>query len=266
VHALVNVVSLKVHFEDGLTERINAHLPSDIRVYDLVRTTNSFNPKRGCSGRIYEYLIPTFCFEKKSDASFRITKEKLEEVRSLFQTYVGNHFFHNFTRMESDKGKNYYRRIINAIEITDPIESQGLELCSIMINGESFMLHQIRKMIGLVVSICQGIYTTEIFKTCFEREVKVNTPMAPGIGLALNILFYDHYNNMQGNIHGELHLEKYTEQRESLRKKVHEHIAEQEVKGEVYLKWIPDLLVMHEKDYFANEEKGSVEESTADNE
>ena len=63
VHAAAQVISLKLQYPpDGLTgmvAAINSHLPADISVFDIVRVTQNFNAKNNCSGRQYEYLLPT---------------------------------------------------------------------------------------------------------------------------------------------------------------------------------------------------------------
>ena len=44
------------------------------------------------------------------------------------------------------------------------------------------MLHQIRKMVGLVVAICRGTLSETVFQRCFDRATRVHIPIAPGEG------------------------------------------------------------------------------------
>lgn len=44
------------------------------------------------------------------------------------------------------------------------------EFAVISIQGQSFMLHQIRKMIGLVIGITKGYATEDIFEKVFKTE------------------------------------------------------------------------------------------------
>jgi tRNA pseudouridine38-40 synthase len=64
VHAAGAVVSLRMRIaegsEDAAIESINAHLPDDLRVFNILKTTAQFNSKNFCSGRRYGYLLPTF--------------------------------------------------------------------------------------------------------------------------------------------------------------------------------------------------------------
>jgi tRNA pseudouridine38-40 synthase len=50
--------------------------------------------------------------------------------------------------------------------------------------GQSFMLHQIRKMVGLMIAIVRGMTTTDTLQKSWERE-KLDIPIAPGLGLLL---------------------------------------------------------------------------------
>ncbi|KAF2862318.1 tRNA pseudouridine synthase [Piedraia hortae CBS 480.64] len=71
VHAAGNVISLKLIVEDeGLVERVNGFLNGQIRVWGIVRTTNSFSAYQACDSRWYEYLIPTFAFLPPHPRSF----------------------------------------------------------------------------------------------------------------------------------------------------------------------------------------------------
>lgn len=63
VHAAGNVISLKLIVEDEkIVEKINEHLPPQIRVWGMERTNGAFSCYQSCDSRWYEYLIPTFCF------------------------------------------------------------------------------------------------------------------------------------------------------------------------------------------------------------
>lgn len=59
----------------------------------------------------------------------------------------------------------------------------------------SFMLHQIRKMIGLAIAIMRGYATIETLKRCFHPG-RVDIPKAPGLGLMLEEVHYDRYNKV----------------------------------------------------------------------
>lgn len=135
----------------------------------IQRVTNSFNPKTMCDGRKYKYLIPSFALQKqkniptvwKDDETFdinkldlktKISKEQVDKVNSLFAKYVGTKCFKNYTQRGNrfaDKNLMYFNRYITECRVEQPIEIGGMECLVVCISGQSFMLHQIRKMIGI---------------------------------------------------------------------------------------------------------------------
>lgn len=64
----------------------------------------------------------------------------------------------------------------------------------IVIIGQSFMLHQIRKMVGMAVAIMRGDAPEGCIRTALQPKRTVPTPMAPEVGLFLDECYYDAYN------------------------------------------------------------------------
>ena len=90
VSAAQNIVAAKLEVEnddvDALVSRINDELPSDIRVFDAVRVTKSFNCKQSCDRRRYAYLLPSVLLASNEDidaafASVGYGPEKIAECR-----------------------------------------------------------------------------------------------------------------------------------------------------------------------------------------
>ena len=61
--------------------------------------------------------------------------------------------------------------------------------------GMSFMLHQIRKMIALVIAIRQGLASINFIPQALSRD-HASLPIAPGLGLVLENQHFDNYNRM----------------------------------------------------------------------
>lgn len=68
-----------------------------------------------------------------------------------------------------------------------------MEFAILEIKGQSFMLHQIRKMVSLIIGICRNIVTSDIIKDVFSLE-KIDIPIAPGLGLSLHFVRYFNFN------------------------------------------------------------------------
>lgn len=59
------------------------------------------------------------------------------------------------------------------------------------------MMHQIRKMIGLVIAVIKGYANEEVMERSWGKE-KVDVPKAPGLGLVLERVHFDRYNKKFG--------------------------------------------------------------------
>ncbi|KNE59209.1 tRNA pseudouridine synthase A [Allomyces macrogynus ATCC 38327] len=221
------------HLDDPVAA-INAQLPAQIRVWDVVRVMGSFNSKNHCDGRIYEYILPTYVFEPLPEwhanlpslatpptepvepnayvldpttlavnREYRITPAQLEQVRAVLQGFVGTHNHHNFTIGKPAKDPSC-KRYITSFTCSEPetyyyTDADGVkqpcgEWLSLKVRGQSFMLHQIRKMVGLAILLVKTGTPLTLQQTLLSAETKVNVPKAPGLGLLLEQTLFDVYN------------------------------------------------------------------------
>ena len=328
VHAAGNVVSLKLIIEDkDVVEKINAHLPPHIRVWGYERTNRSFDSRRMCSSRIYEYLLPTHSLlpsrpqsslynliaeskkghlgilrddpdtawwatiraaivaggvsaeelelvylrtaettlDQESDVKkkalhddngeisewgrmvkkvrdienscrreYRVNAEKLDLFKAAMKQYEGTHNFHNFTL-----GKTYNdpssRRFMKSTSVSDPFIIEGTEWVSIKIHGQSFMLHQIRKMICMAALVVRtGCPITRI-SDCFGPAT-INIPKAPALGLLLECPVYESYNERLGDSgHNPIDFSKYATEMNAFKlKNIYDKIYAEELKENLF--------------------------------
>nr|XP_034344780.1 tRNA pseudouridine synthase A isoform X4 [Arvicanthis niloticus] len=201
VSAAGQVVSLKVWLIDDILDKINSHLPSHIRILGLKRVTGGFNSKNKCDARTYCYMLPTFAFAHKDrdaqDESYRLSAETLRQVNRLLACYKGTHNFHNFTSQKGPREPSA-RRYILEMYCEEPFVREGLEFAVIKVKGQSFMMHQIRKMVGLVVAIVKGYAPESVLERSWGEE-KVDVPKAPGLGLVLERVHFEKYNQRFGS-------------------------------------------------------------------
>ncbi|KAM4858674.1 pseudouridylate synthase 1 homolog isoform X2 [Urocitellus parryii] len=200
VSAAGQVVSLKVWLIDDILDKINSHLPSHIRILGLKRVTGGFNSKNKCDARTYLYMLPTFAFAHKDrdmqDETYRLSPETLRLVNRLLSCYKGTHSFHNFTSQKGPREPSARRYILD-MYCEEPFLREGLEFAVIKVKGQSFMMHQIRKMVGLVVAIVKGYAPESVLERSWGEE-KVDVPKAPGLGLVLERVHFEKYNQRFG--------------------------------------------------------------------
>ena len=88
----------------------------------------------------------------------------------LFQT-------NTLSRKHDDPSAN---RFIMSFIVGHPFVRGDVEFLSLSVEGQSFMLHQIRKMIGLVIAVVRGYLTDDVICEAFKPEkVIINHSLVP---------------------------------------------------------------------------------------
>ena len=123
---------------------------------------------------------------------WRIDAATLERLRGHARRFEGSHNFHNFSPA-AKFGDRSSQRNIRSITVADPVVAGGIEWVAIEIVGQSFMLNQIRKMIGLLALAVRTCTPESVIPETFG-PTKVHTPMAPSLGLLLDRPHFEQYN------------------------------------------------------------------------
>ncbi|KAL9117309.1 MAG: hypothetical protein Q9187_006154, partial [Circinaria calcarea] len=82
----------------------------------------------------------------KAKKAYRIHPDRLARVRSTLSRYVGTHKYHNYTIGKSSRDPSAKRVIKSFVVNGTPIIINDTEWLSLKVHGQSFMMHQIRKM------------------------------------------------------------------------------------------------------------------------
>ncbi|XP_071447952.1 pseudouridylate synthase 1 homolog isoform X2 [Hetaerina americana] len=235
VSAARQIVSLKLPCEGPVVESINEYLPPQIRVIGMKRVTKGFNSKSACDARTYSYMLPTFALEpsvvpqERSGESqeaklqpssqpaepkedFRLPPEALARVNEILKLFEGTHNFHNFTSRKKPLDPSAQRYILS-MKCGEPEVYDDIEFSTITVKGQSFMLHQIRKMVGLAIAVLRGLTSSETIAKAWKTE-RLDIPVAPSLGLVLEEVHYDKYNRKFGNdgMHDALDWSEYDEE------------------------------------------------------
>ncbi len=212
------------------------------------RVTGGFNSKNNCDARTYSYMLPTVSFSPKDynleDTSFRLSSETLQKVNQLFNLYKGTHNFHNFTSQKGPRDPSA-KRYITHMSCGELFVRQEAEFAVITVRGQSFMMHQIRKMIGLVIAVVKGYVNEGVIERSWGED-KVDIPKAPGLGLVLERVHFDRYNKRFGGdgIHETL---EWTEEEEAVAdfkdKHIYPSIVETELHEKSMVNWMATLFI-----------------------
>lgn len=225
-------------------EQLNTDLPDEIKVFKLIRVTKGFNAKEKCDARSYSYTLPSIAFTtNESDlAAYRIDATTVNKVNEALALFEGSHNFHNFTSRKAFSDPSAVR-FIHRFRCGEPFEVNNVEFCELSVKGQSFMLHQIRKMVALAIAVVRGVTPMDTITKSFQ-ENRLELPMAPGLGLVLNEVHYDRYNERYGEdgMHELLTWDDVDEKvREFRAKFIHSFITNAEVTEQPMLKWLQTL-------------------------
>ena len=122
--------------------------------------------------------------ETEAIRAFRISAARLERIRSVVNVYIGTHNFHNLTIGVPYQNPTATRYMMS-IDVAEPKLIGSTEWIRIKIHGQSFMMHQIRKMIGAVlIAIRYGAGEESIRHTLTTKD-NMHIPKAPAQGLLL---------------------------------------------------------------------------------
>lgn len=267
VSAIKQIISMNASKDvNTLTTEINQILPPQIRVFSAKRTTKYFDSKNFCDARTYSYSFPSFSIcplTEITSENYRISEKAVQEFNVLLNSFVGTHNFHNFTAQKkfSDASANRY---IMSFDCSEPFmlkhNDKEVEFLIARIKGQSFMLHQIRKMVGLAIAIMRGFANQDLIQRAFGSE-RIDIPIAPGLGLLLEEVHYDRYNKKYGGdgIHEALVWDEYnTEIHEFKHKHIYPRIVETEMDQMSMHNWL-STLPLHSFDLRTNPINGPLE-------
>lgn len=198
------MISLSVRNLNYDLDALNRELPYDIRVFGIKRVTPKFDPRTTANGRSYSYTMPTValanCTDPTSMRDFRIAADKLQYVNNLLDIYKGTKNYHNFTTRVEHYERSAMRHMTR-LKCSEPFIRNDVEFITIEITGDSFMYHQIRKMMGALIAVIRGLTDPSLFNRAFSQGT-MDIPTAPGTGLVLDKVHYDRYNKSIGKMAG----------------------------------------------------------------
>lgn len=131
---------------------------------------------------------------------YRIPKQRIDRIQAALDKYIGTRNFHNYTIHKPFKDPSAKRQIKSFVVNPTPIIINGTEWLSLKVHGQSFMMHQIRKMVGMASLMVRcGTDVARIDDS--YTEIKYSIPKVPGLGLLLERPVFDTYNTSQAPKH-----------------------------------------------------------------
>lgn len=146
-----------------------------------------FDAKSSARSRKYEYIAPIALFHKSKDPlseeELTATLNKLREWVSVFK---GTKNYHNYTKTMRFSDSQAKRYIIDIqVDLIKSEKYPDAQFVKFLIHGQSFIYHQIRKMMGVMIQMVHGNEKEDFFEKTFLQE-KQRIWIAPPQGLLLN--------------------------------------------------------------------------------
>ncbi|CAM9246586.1 unnamed protein product [Ascophyllum nodosum] len=176
---------------------------------------------------------------------YRLSADTMSVLREVLKVYVGTRNYHNYTnhKKATDPSCN---RLVTSFTAGDPFEEGGREWIRLTVEGQSFILHQIRKMVAATVDRVRGQSSQEDLMLTFKIE-KMNLGTAPSEGLYLERpLYVIHNKHMKQQGAQDRALEWETgDSADALenfkRKKIHAGILAKEEVDHDFVAWLDRL-------------------------
>ena len=162
--------------------------------------------------------------------AYRIDSLRLARVRSCLSQYVGTHNFHNYTIQKLFIDPSAKRVIKTFFVNGDPLIINNTEWLSLKVHGQSFMMHQIRKMVSMLALVIRCGCSEERIKHSYMFD-KIMIPKAPGLGLLLERPIFDSYNAKKDKEKEPIEFTKFEVEMEEFKKReIYERMFREEEK------------------------------------
>jgi tRNA pseudouridine38-40 synthase len=165
--------------------------------------------------------------------AYRISPERQARVQNALNNYLGTRRYHNYTIQKKFTDSSAKRYIKSFKMDPKPIIINDTEWLSLKVHGQSFMMHQIRKMVSMAALTVRCGSHPDIMLQSFENNV-VRIPKAPGLGLLLERPVFDSYNDKMAKAHGreKIDFSKFDDKiQEFKEREIYQRIFREEAQG-----------------------------------
>lgn len=149
---------------------------------------------------------------------YRVTPARIEQLQAALDAYEGTNNFHNYTIQKTFRDPSAKRHIRSFIVNPKPIQIRDTEWLSLKVHGQSFMMHQIRKMVAMAVLCVRCATPLDRFRQSYGPK-RISIPKAPGLGLLLERPVFESYSKKAKDSFGKepLNFDQYEKEIEEFK-------------------------------------------------
>ena len=169
---------------------------------------------------------------EKAKRAYRVPKKRIERLQEALESYVGTQNYWNYTIQKTFRDPSAKRIIKSFVVNPNPIIINGTEWLSLKVHGQSFMMHQIRKMVGMATLLVRCGAPLSRINESYGSE-RWSIPKVPGLGLLLERPVFDTYNERQAKKFERetLDFSKYEKELEAFKQKeIYQRIFDEEAR------------------------------------
>lgn len=190
VHATGQVIAFDLdwpHESEALTRALNAHLPPDVAVWQVVETTPTFHPRFDARRRTYVYTIYNHPLRSplRHAYSWHVSRPlNMAHMQQAADQIVGVHDFATFGT--PPQGENSVREVYRA-----QWQQQQAELV-FTIEANAFLYRMVRSLVGAMKWVGEGQWQVADFAAALAaRDRRKIQTLAPPQGLVLSDVTYE---------------------------------------------------------------------------
>ncbi|CEJ60993.1 Putative tRNA pseudouridine synthase 1 [Penicillium brasilianum] len=155
----------------------------------------------------------------KARRAYRAPPSRIARLQESLDRYVGTPNFYNYTIQKTFKDPSAKRHIKSFNVNTTPVVINGTEWLSLKVHGQSFMMHQIRKMVAMASLVVRCGCHPDRIKDSYGPD-RIAIPKAPGLGLLLERPIFDSYNAKASTLgRGPVNFERFTKEMDEFKQR-----------------------------------------------
>lgn len=188
VHALGQVAHFDLNTDLSLSSikrAINARLPIEIRIIDIVEVDDQFHSRFDAIKKEYLYQC---CLTENPllvKNHFIVRKINFEILKDLETELLGKHDFLSFSKFDIEKNNTVCQIFKSKWTLED-------DKLFYIIEGDRFLHHMVRYLVGTMIGCMEEKITKKDFLSLLDNPVKnARLLKAPAHGLILNRIFYE---------------------------------------------------------------------------